>query len=199
MAVSCMQGMKAAGMRRRPSTSRATGRWWRTRTRRWPVDRRPRAELDGELLPYRALDRQRPWASIMVAHVLFPEGGRGARPASRAAGSSRTALGLGVHGRRVFGRPEHGGALSPVRHRAGAACTRRGCDLLPLCNDREAVLAVLGRTRRGVRSAEPGAARAPARTAGCRTASRCNRPRVGLECRAAVDHCRDDATLRLDA
>jgi beta-N-acetylhexosaminidase len=86
------------------------------------------------------------------------------------------------------------GSLTERARRALAA----GCDLLPLCNDREAVLAVLDEL--GGESdplSQVRLARLHGRPMPDRLALQ-QAPRW-LECRAAVDHCRDAPQLKLDA
>jgi beta-N-acetylhexosaminidase len=108
-----------------------------------PVDRRDFADLEPELRPYRLLiENQLP--GILVAHVEYPA--VDALPASL---SKRWIGGilrgdLNFHGC-VFaddlsmgGAKTLGSAVERVRL-AGEA----GCDVLPVCNDRAAVLAVL--------------------------------------------------------
>ena len=57
--------------RHRQALSRATARWWPTRTLALPVDRRELVDMDEDLLPYRRLiDNGLP--AVMVAHVLYP-------------------------------------------------------------------------------------------------------------------------------
>jgi len=86
------------------------------------------------------------------------------------------------------------GSLTERARRALAA----GCDLLPLCNDREAVLAVLDELGgesdplSQVRLARLHGRPAPDRLALQQTPH-------WLECRAAVDHCRDAPQLQLNA
>jgi beta-N-acetylhexosaminidase len=86
------------------------------------------------------------------------------------------------------------GTLTERARRALAA----GCDLLPLCNDRQSVLAVLDELGgesdplSQVRLARLHGRPMPDRLALQQTAR-------WLECRAAVDHCRDAPQLRLDA
>ena len=73
-----------------------------------------------------------------------------------------------------------------------------GCDLLPLCNDRESVLAVLDEF---AGESDPLSQVRLARLHGRPMPDRHELARTArwLECRAAVDHCRDAPQLRLDA
>ena len=113
-----------------------------------PVDRRPLADLDEDLYPYRRLI-DNGLAAVMAAHVIFE---RGRRPACR-----------------VFLTLDPGGAARPIwgstapsspttcrwRVRRWSATWRSapqaalaaGCDVLSLCNDRQGVLQVIDSLR----------------------------------------------------
>lgn len=109
-----------------------------------PVDRRPLADMEGDLSPYRALiENQLP--GIMAAHVEYSA--VDSKPASL---SSRWITGI-LRG--TFGF--HGCVFADDLSMAGAAASgdvverarlalAAGCDVLPICNDREAVHTVLG-------------------------------------------------------
>ena len=110
-----------------------------------PVDRRTLADLEPELRPYRLLiDNQ--LAGIMAAHVVFPE--VDSVPASL---STRWIAGLlrremGFHGCIFADDLGMAGAAAVGDHVARAHhALDAGCDVLPLCNDRAAVHAVLDR------------------------------------------------------
>jgi beta-N-acetylhexosaminidase len=163
-----------------------------------PVDRRPREELEGELQPYRALIANG-LASIMVAHVLFPAVDDAPAGFSRRWIQQELRWGLGFTGA-VFsddlsmGGAAYAGSLTERARRALAA----GCDLLPLCNDRPSVLAVL---EEFAGESDPLSQVRLARLHGrpmpdSRGLTETERWR---ECRAAVDHCKDAPQLRLDA
>jgi beta-N-acetylhexosaminidase len=104
-----------------------------------PVDRRERADLDGDLMPYRRLIANG-LPAVMVGHLLFPA--VDAAPAS----FSRCWIGDVLRGELRFqgavfaddlsmgGAVAYGGVLERAA-RALAA----GCDMLPVCNDRAAV------------------------------------------------------------
>jgi beta-N-acetylhexosaminidase len=108
-----------------------------------PVDRRPLADMEDDLSPYRALiENQLP--GIMAAHVEYSA--VDSRPASL---SSRWITGilrgtLGFHGcvfaddLSMAGAAGSGDAVERARLALAA-----GCDVLPICNDREAVHTVL--------------------------------------------------------
>ena len=109
-----------------------------------PVDRRPLADMEGDLSPYRALiENQLP--GIMAAHVEYSA--VDLKPASL---SSRWITGilrgtLGFHGCVFADDLSMAGAAASgdVVERARLALAA-GCDVLPICNDREAVHIVLG-------------------------------------------------------
>jgi beta-N-acetylhexosaminidase len=108
-----------------------------------PVDRRPLADMEGDLSPYRALiENQLP--GIMAAHVEYSA--VDLKPASL---SSRWITGilrgtLGFHGCVFADDLSMAGAAASgdVVERARLALAA-GCDVLPICNDREAVHTVL--------------------------------------------------------
>jgi len=108
-----------------------------------PVDRRPLADMEGDLSPYRALiENQLP--GIMAAHVEYSA--VDPRPASL---SSRWITGilrgtLGFHGCVFADDLSMAGAAASgdVIERARLALAA-GCDVLPICNDREAVHSAL--------------------------------------------------------
>ena len=72
LAVACMQGMRSAGMGATAKHFPGHGAVVADSHKALPVDRRPLAELGADLLPYRRLIANG-LASVMVAHVLFPE------------------------------------------------------------------------------------------------------------------------------
>jgi beta-N-acetylhexosaminidase len=108
-----------------------------------PVDRRELVDMEPDLRPYRLLiDNQLP--GVMAAHVEYPA--FDTLPASL----SRRWIGeilrgsLGFHGC-VFADDltmAGAAAFGPPAERARRA-VEAGCDVLPICNDRPAVLAVL--------------------------------------------------------
>jgi len=112
-----------------------------------PVDRRPLADMDGDLYPYqRLIDNG--LASIMAAHVVFAE----VDPLP--AGFSRKWLQEELRGRMRFGGAIFSDDLSmagagvvgdmPERVRAALAA---GCDIVPVCNNRQGVLQVIDSLR----------------------------------------------------
>ncbi|MDE2305792.1 MAG: beta-N-acetylhexosaminidase [Gammaproteobacteria bacterium] len=112
-----------------------------------PVDRRGYADLEADLRPYRVLIEGH-LAAVMAAHVVFPQ--IDDLPASL---SHRWISGI-LRGELGF----HGCVFADDLSMAGAAAfgdvvararlaLAAGCDVLPICNDREAVVAVLDRFR----------------------------------------------------
>jgi len=110
-----------------------------------PIDRRELVDMEGDLRPYRLLIENQ-LAGIMVAHVEYPA--VDARPASL----SRRWIGEVLRGSLGF----HGCVFADDLSMAGAAAfgdaaervrlaLEAGCDVLPICNDRAAVRAVLGK------------------------------------------------------
>lgn len=110
-----------------------------------PVDRRKLADLEADLRPYRVLIDNH-LSGIMAAHVVFPQ--VDSVPASL---STRWITGilrqeLRFHGC-VFADDLGMAGAAPVGDHVTRAqlALAAGCDVLPLCNDRPAVLAVLER------------------------------------------------------
>ncbi|MGO9633477.1 MAG: beta-N-acetylhexosaminidase [Steroidobacteraceae bacterium] len=108
-----------------------------------PVDRREFADLEPDLRPYRLLvENQLP--GVMAAHVVYPA--VDALPASLSRRWITDILRgtLGFHGC-VFADDltmAGAAAFGDVVRRAQLACAA-GCDVLPICNDRQAVRSVL--------------------------------------------------------
>jgi beta-N-acetylhexosaminidase len=198
LAVSCLQGMRSAGMAATAKHFPGHGAVVADSHKSLPVDRRPLAELGEDLLPYRRLISNG-LASIMVAHVLFPEVDEAPAGFSRRWVQQELRWNLGFTGA-VFsddlsmGGAAYAGSLTERARRALAA----GCDVLPLCNDRAAVLEVLDELAgesdplSQVRLARLHGRPMPDRLALHQTSR-------WAECRAAVDHCRDAPQLQLDA
>ncbi|MBM2853481.1 MAG: beta-N-acetylhexosaminidase [Steroidobacteraceae bacterium] len=109
-----------------------------------PVDRRDWTDIGADLLPYRRLIANG-LLSVMVAHVVFPE--VDAMPASLSPHWIRGVLRgeLGFQGAVFADDLSMGGAAAFGDITARAAQARAaGCDVLPVCNDRAAVLQLLG-------------------------------------------------------
>jgi beta-N-acetylhexosaminidase len=198
LAVACMQGMREAGMAATAKHFPGHGAVVADSHKSLPVDRRPLSGLGDDLLPYRRLVANG-LASIMVAHVLFPEVDEAPAGFSRRWVQQELRWGIGFTGAVFSDDLSMGGAAfaGTVPERARRALAA-GCDVLPVCNDREAVLAVLDELAgesdplSQVRLARLHGRPMPGRYALQQT------PRW-LECRAAVDHCRDAPQLQLDA
>ncbi|MGB5103981.1 MAG: beta-N-acetylhexosaminidase [Steroidobacteraceae bacterium] len=198
LAIACIQGMRSAGMAATAKHFPGHGAVVADSHKALPVDRRPLGELAEDLLPYRQLIANG-LASVMVAHVLFPEVDEAPAGFSRRWIQQELRWNLGFTGA-VFsddlsmGGAAFAGSLPDRARRALAA----GCDVLPLCNDRDAVLGVLDEL---AGESDP--------LSQVRLARLHGRPMPGLyalqqsarwqECRGAVDHCRDAPGLQLDA
>lgn len=198
LAIACMQGMRTAGMAATAKHFPGHGAVVADSHKALPVDRRPLVELADDLLPYRRLIANG-LSSIMVAHVLFPEIDEAPAGFSARWIQQELRWGLGFTGAVFSDDLSMGGAAfaGTVPERARRALDA-GCDLLPICNDRESVLATLEELAgtadplSQVRLARLHGKTAPARDALQKTVQ-------WLECRAAVDHCRDAPSLQLNA
>jgi beta-N-acetylhexosaminidase len=198
LAVACMQGMRTAGMAATAKHFPGHGAVVADSHKALPVDRRPLAELADELLPYRRMIANG-LSSVMVAHVLFPEVDEAPAGFSQRWIQRELRWGLGFTGAVFSDDLSMGGAAfaGTVPERARRAIDA-GCDLLPICNDRGAVLATLEELA--------GEADPLSQVRLVRLHGRPMPPRPELlasarwtECRAAVDHCRDAPSLQLDA
>ena len=107
LAVACMQGMRSAGMGATAKHFPGHGAVVADSHKALPVDRRPLAELGADLLPYRRLIANG-LASVMVAHVLFPEVDERAGRILAALDPAGAALGSRLHRCSVLRRPQHG-------------------------------------------------------------------------------------------
>jgi beta-N-acetylhexosaminidase len=143
LAVAYMAGMREAGMAATAKHFPGHGAVAADSHVALPVDRRAFADLEPDLRPYRLLIANL-LPAIMAAHVVYPE--VDALPASL---SHRWLTGLlrgnlGFHGcifaddLTMAGAAAFGDVLARARLAAAA-----GCDVLPICNDRKAVHAVL--------------------------------------------------------
>ncbi len=117
-----------------------------------PIDRRDFVDMEGDIRPYRLLIENN-LAGIMAAHVVYPA--VDALPASLSSRWITDILRgeLGFHGcvfaddLSMAGAAEFGDILERVRLSLAA-----GCDVLPVCNDRAAVLTVLRDWRADIES-----------------------------------------------
>jgi beta-N-acetylhexosaminidase len=198
LAVACMQGMRNAGMIATAKHFPGHGAVVADSHRSLPVDRRPATELAGDLAPYRRLIANG-LASVMVAHVLVPEVDEAPATFSRRWIQQELRWNLGFTGAVFSDDLSMGGAAfaGSVPERARRALAA-GCDVLPVCNDRPAVLAVLEEL---AGESDPLSQIRLARLHGRPMPDRFELRQGGrwAECRAAVDHCRDAPQLRLDA
>lgn len=198
LAVACVQGMRNAGMIATAKHFPGHGAVVADSHRSLPVDRRPASEMGGDLAPYRRLIANG-LASVMVAHVLFPEVDDAPATFSRRWIQQELRWNLGFTGAVFSDDLSMGGAAfaGTVPERARRALAA-GCDVLPVCNDRAATLAVIEELEG---ASDPLSQIRLARLHGKPTPDRYDLRHSArwLECRAAVDHCRDAPQLRLDA
>ena len=153
LAVATMSGMREAGMAAVAKHFPGHGAVVADSHIAMPVDRREFADLEGDIRPYRPLNDNN-LAGIMAAHVVFPA--VDALPASL----SQRWIGGVLRGELKF----HGCVFADDLSMAGAAAfgdavaraelaLGAGCDVLPICNDRQSVELVLGRLGADVGSA----------------------------------------------
>jgi beta-N-acetylhexosaminidase len=143
LAVAAMTGMREAGMAATAKHFPGHGAVVADSHLALPVDRRELADLTADLLPYRRLIPN-DLAAVMMAHVLFP-----AVDPLPASFSHRWVTGilrgeLGFRGV-VFADDltmEGASVVGGIIERAEAALAA-GCDVLPVCNRRDSVLALL--------------------------------------------------------
>jgi beta-N-acetylhexosaminidase len=143
LSIAFMNGMKQAGMAATAKHFPGHGAVVPDSHVAMPVDRRSLVDMDNDLYPYqRLIDNG--LASVMAAHVVFSE--VDALPA----GFSRKWLQDELRGRMGFGGAIFSDDLSmagagivgdmPERVRAALGA---GCDIVPICNNREGVLQVI--------------------------------------------------------
>jgi beta-N-acetylhexosaminidase len=143
LAVAYMLGMREAGMAATAKHFPGHGAVAADSHVALPVDRRAWPDIEADLQPYRRL-MANALPAVMVAHVVFPEVDD--RPASL---SRRWIEGvlrndLGFQGA-VFADDlsmKGAAALGDIGAR-GALALAAGCDVLPVCNDRAAAIALL--------------------------------------------------------
>ena len=143
LAIATMQGMRQAGMAATAKHFPGHGAVVADSHLALPVDRRELADLTADLLPYRRLIPNE-LAAVMMGHVLFPA--VDAVPAS----FSRRWVGDVLRGELDFRgvifaddlTMEGATVMGGVIERAEAAL-EAGCDVLPVCNRRAAVTALL--------------------------------------------------------
>ena len=146
LAAAWMHGMREAGMAATAKHFPGHGAVVADSHLTLPVDRRPLADLDPDLTPYRRLIANG-LPAVMVAHVLFPA--LDPAPASLSARWIRDVLRgeLGFQGVVFSDDLSMGGAAAAygdVVTRAREALAA-GCDMLPVCNNRASVMELLAR------------------------------------------------------
>jgi beta-N-acetylhexosaminidase len=146
LALAWMQGMREAGMAATAKHFPGHGAVVADSHLALPVDRRPLADLQDELAPYRRLIANG-LPAVMVAHVLFSA--VDTAPASLSALWIRDVLRgeLGFQGVVFADDLSMGGAAAAygdILTRARQALAA-GCDMLPVCNNRPSVIELLDR------------------------------------------------------
>jgi beta-N-acetylhexosaminidase len=143
LAVAYMTGMREAGMAATAKHFPGHGAVVADSHVALPVDRRELAEIEADMRPYRLLIENH-LSAVMAAHVVFPH------VDSLPASLSQRWIGeilrrnLGFHGC-VFADDltmAGAAAFGDVAARARLSVAA-GCDVLPICNDRKAVISVL--------------------------------------------------------
>ena len=148
LAVAYAHGMRDAGMAATAKHFPAHGAVVADSHLSLPVDRRELADLEGDLSPYqRLISNGLP--AVMAAHVLFPA--VDPSPASLSSRWIRDVLRGEMRFQGVVFTDDltMGGATAAagdVVNRAQQALAA-GCDMLPVCNDRSSVVALLDRLR----------------------------------------------------
>jgi beta-N-acetylhexosaminidase len=143
LALATMQGMRAAGMAATAKHFPGHGAVLADSHLALPIDTRTLAQLSDDIAPYRPLVAHG-LAAVMMAHVLFPAVDDVPASFSRRWVQQLLRGELGFTGV-VFADDlsmKGAGAMGDVVARAAGAMAA-GCDILPLCNDRAAVLQVL--------------------------------------------------------
>lgn len=143
LAVAYQSGMRAAGMAATAKHFPGHGAVVADSHHALPVDRRALVDLDPDIAPYRRLIANG-LAGVMVAHVLYPEVDD--VPASASARWIRGVLrgDLGFQGVVFADDLSMAGAaaVGGIVERAERALAA-GCDVLPVCNHRPSVVALL--------------------------------------------------------
>jgi beta-N-acetylhexosaminidase len=143
LAIAYMTGMREAGMPAIAKHFPGHGAVIADSHIALPIDRRVFVDLEADIRPYRPLIENN-LAAVMAAHVVFPD--VDSLPASL---SKRWITGvlrgeLGFHGcvfaddLSMAGAAAFGGVIARAELAFAA-----GCDVLPICNDRQAVQSVL--------------------------------------------------------
>jgi len=143
LAVAYMSGMREAGMAAVAKHFPGHGAVIADSHVALPIDRRKFVDLEGDIRPYPLLIENN-LAGVMVAHVVFPA--VDALPASLSKRWISSVLRgeMGFHGcvfaddLTMAGAAAFGGVIERAELAFAA-----GCDVLPICNDRQAVKSVL--------------------------------------------------------
>jgi beta-N-acetylhexosaminidase len=148
LAVAYMLGMREAGMAATAKHFPGHGAVTADSHHVLPVDRRELVDMADDLAPYRRLIANG-LPSVMVAHIVFPA--VDAAPASLSSGWIRDVLRgeLQFQGVVFADDLSMGGAAAAygdVVARAEKALAA-GCDMLPVCNNRESVIKLIGGLR----------------------------------------------------
>lgn len=143
LAVAYMHGMRSAGMVATAKHFPGHGAVVADSHHALPVDRRTLADLEADIAPYRLLI-DNGLAGVMVAHVLYPE--IDDVPASASQRWIRGYLRNELRFQGVVFADDlsmaGAAAVGGIVERAERALAA-GCDVLPVCNHRESVIAVL--------------------------------------------------------
>ncbi|MFM8845545.1 MAG: beta-N-acetylhexosaminidase, partial [Gammaproteobacteria bacterium] len=143
LAVAYMHGMRSAGMVSTAKHFPGHGAVVADSHHALPVDRRSLADLDPDIAPYRLLIANG-LAGVMVAHVLYPE--IDAVPASASQRWIRGYLRNELRFQGVVFADDlsmaGAAAVGGIVERAEKALAA-GCDVLPVCNHRDSVIALL--------------------------------------------------------
>jgi beta-N-acetylhexosaminidase len=143
LAIAVMQGMRRAGMAATAKHFPGHGAVVADSHLALPVDRRELADLEADLLPYRRLIAN-DLPAVMMAHVLYPNIDTHPASFSRRFVTDLLRGELDFRGV-VFADDltmEGASVMGGIVERAEAALAA-GCDVLPVCNRRESVLALL--------------------------------------------------------
>ena len=198
LAVAYMGGMREAGMTATAKHFPGHGAVIPDSHVAMPVDRRPFADLDDDIYPYRRLI-DNGLASIMAAHVVFSD------VDGMPAGFSRRWMHQELRGRLGFDGAiftddlsmEGAAVVGDMLARAKAAL-EAGCDVLSLCNNRQGVLQVIDSLRgSGDPLSQVRMARLHGRPGGTRTELFASAD--WQACESAIKGCMGRPNLHLDA
>jgi beta-N-acetylhexosaminidase len=143
LGIATMQGMRSAGMAATAKHFPGHGAVVADSHLALPVDRRELADLEADLLPYRRLIAN-DLPAVMMAHVLFPA--IDAKPASLSVHWVTQILRRQLDFRGVIFADDLSMEGASFAGDIVARCElalEAGCDVLPICNHRDKVIAVL--------------------------------------------------------